>query len=108
MKVHISGVCGTATASLAGLLRLRGHEVTGSDQDVYPPMSSQLQELGIPVRSPYAAASIPEVPAMLLTYDFSDLAEATAVAALAGEIPIGGRLPISIPGLWPVGHGLTR
>jgi beta-glucosidase-like glycosyl hydrolase len=58
--------------------------------------------------SPYAAASLQDVPAMLLTYDFSDLAEATAVAALAGEMPIGGRLPISIPGLWPVGHGLTR
>jgi UDP-N-acetylmuramate: L-alanyl-gamma-D-glutamyl-meso-diaminopimelate ligase len=60
VKVHISGVCGTATASLAGLLRLRGHEVTGSDQDVYPPMSSQLEELRIPVRTPYAAANVPE------------------------------------------------
>lgn len=58
--------------------------------------------------SPYAAATVPEVPAMLLAYDFSDLAEASAVRALAGEIPIGGRLPISIPGLFPAGHGLTR
>lgn len=58
--------------------------------------------------SPYAAASVPEVPAMLLTYDLSDLAEASAVRALAGEIPIRGRLPIAIPGLWPVGHGLER
>ena len=47
MKVHLSGVCGTAMASLAGLLRERGHEVTGSDQDVYPPMSTQLEALGI-------------------------------------------------------------
>src|SRR5687768_14182750 len=47
-------------ASLAGLLRERGHPVTGSDQDVYPPMSTQLQKLGIPVRSPYAAANVPE------------------------------------------------
>ena len=58
--------------------------------------------------SPYVAASVPEVPAMLLTYDISDLAEASAARALAGEIPLGGRLPISIPGLAPVGHGLTR
>ena len=58
--------------------------------------------------SPYVAASVPDVPAMLLTYDFSDLAEASAVRALAGEIPIGGELPIAIPGLFPVGHGLTR
>ena len=39
MKIHLSAICGTAMASLAGLLREQGHEVTGSDQDVYPPMS---------------------------------------------------------------------
>jgi UDP-N-acetylmuramate: L-alanyl-gamma-D-glutamyl-meso-diaminopimelate ligase len=60
VKVHLSAICGTAMASLAGLLRERGHEVTGSDQDVYPPMSTQLEALGIPIRSPYAAANVPE------------------------------------------------
>jgi UDP-N-acetylmuramate: L-alanyl-gamma-D-glutamyl-meso-diaminopimelate ligase len=60
VKVHLSGVCGTAMASLAGLLREKGHAVTGSDQDVYPPMSTQLEALGIPVRSPYDAANVPE------------------------------------------------
>jgi UDP-N-acetylmuramate: L-alanyl-gamma-D-glutamyl-meso-diaminopimelate ligase len=47
-------------ASLAGLLRERGHDVTGSDQDVYPPMSTQLEALGIPIRSPYAQGNVPE------------------------------------------------
>jgi UDP-N-acetylmuramate: L-alanyl-gamma-D-glutamyl-meso-diaminopimelate ligase len=60
MKVHLSGVCGTAMASMAGLLKERGHEVTGSDQDVYPPMSTQLEALGIAVRSPYAEGNVPE------------------------------------------------
>lgn len=60
MKIHLSGVCGTAMASLAGMLRERGHEVTGSDQDVYPPMSTQLEALGIALRSPYASANVPE------------------------------------------------
>jgi UDP-N-acetylmuramate: L-alanyl-gamma-D-glutamyl-meso-diaminopimelate ligase len=60
VKVHLSAICGTAMASLAGLLREQGHEVTGSDQDVYPPMSTQLEALGIPIRSPYAAANVPE------------------------------------------------
>jgi len=46
-------------ASLAGLLRERGHEVSGSDQDVYPPMSTQLEALGIRLRSPYAADNVP-------------------------------------------------
>jgi len=59
VKVHLSGICGTAMASLAGLLRERGHDVTGSDQDVYPPMSTQLAEMGIPVRSPYAEENVP-------------------------------------------------
>jgi beta-glucosidase-like glycosyl hydrolase len=58
--------------------------------------------------SPYVAASVPELPAMLLTYDVSDLAESSAVRALAGEIPIGGRLPIALGGAFPVGHGLIR
>jgi len=59
VKIHLSAVCGTAMASLAGLLRERGHAVTGSDQDVYPPMSTQLEALGIEVRSPYAEANVP-------------------------------------------------
>jgi beta-glucosidase-like glycosyl hydrolase len=58
--------------------------------------------------SPYAAANLVEIPALLLAYDFSDLAEGSAVRALVGEIPISGRLPVSIPGLFPAGHGLTR
>ena len=58
--------------------------------------------------NPYVAMALRELPAILLTYDFYDLAEQTAVRGLAGEIPIGGRLPVSLPGLFPVGHGLTR
>jgi UDP-N-acetylmuramate: L-alanyl-gamma-D-glutamyl-meso-diaminopimelate ligase len=45
-------------ASLAGLLRELGHEVTGSDENVYPPMSTQLERLGIPILSPYAEENI--------------------------------------------------
>ena len=60
MKIHISGVCGTATASLAGLLKAKGHQVTGSDQDVYPPMSDELARMGVPVASPYAESNVPK------------------------------------------------
>jgi UDP-N-acetylmuramate: L-alanyl-gamma-D-glutamyl-meso-diaminopimelate ligase len=59
MKIHLSAIAGTAMASLAGLLRERGHQITGSDQDIYPPMSDQLEELGVPVRSPYAEDNVP-------------------------------------------------
>ncbi|MEO7658084.1 MAG: Mur ligase domain-containing protein, partial [Pyrinomonadaceae bacterium] len=53
MHYHLIGICGTAMASLAGMLQSRGHKVTGSDQNVYPPMSTQLQALGIEVLNGY-------------------------------------------------------
>jgi beta-N-acetylhexosaminidase len=58
--------------------------------------------------NPYAALSTPDLPSMLMTYDFSDAAERAAVKGIAGEIPITGKLPVGLPGLFPIGHGLTR
>ena len=58
--------------------------------------------------NPYVAAAVPEAPAVLLTYDFYDLAEASAVRAITGEARISGRLPIALPGMFPVGYGLDR
>ena len=58
--------------------------------------------------NPYTPMFVQELPAMLLTYDFSDYAEQSAVKAIAGEIPIIGRLPISLPGLFELRHGLRR
>ncbi|HNQ13984.1 MAG TPA: UDP-N-acetylmuramate:L-alanyl-gamma-D-glutamyl-meso-diaminopimelate ligase [Pyrinomonadaceae bacterium] len=55
MHYHLIGICGTAMASLAGMLQARGHRVTGSDQNVYPPMSTQLAELGIEIIEGYRA-----------------------------------------------------
>jgi len=54
------------------------------------------------------AGYLPELPAVLLTFDFYDRAERSAVKAIAGEAAIGGRLPIALPGLYPAGHGLDR
>ncbi len=58
--------------------------------------------------NPYTATFLPKLPAVLLGYEFSDFTERAAVKALAGEIPIGGKLPIQLPGMFPIGHGLTR
>src|SRR5215207_761595 len=55
MHYHLIGICGTAMASLAGMLQARGHRVTGSDQSVYPPMSTQLEALGIEILNGYRA-----------------------------------------------------
>ena len=53
--VHIVGVCGTLMGSFAAFLRRRGIKVTGSDQNVYPPMSDQLRALGIDLIEGYGA-----------------------------------------------------
>lgn len=58
--------------------------------------------------NPYVPMFVPELPAVLLTYDYYDLAEVSAVRALAGEAAITGRLPISLPGFFDVGFGLMR
>ena len=58
--------------------------------------------------SPYAAMAVAEIPTMLLTYDFSDDAELAAVRAMAGEIAISGKLPVALPGMFPLAHGLAR
>jgi beta-N-acetylhexosaminidase len=58
--------------------------------------------------NPYTATFLQDVPAILLTYDFYDRAETSAVRALTGEAPIGGKLPIGLPGMAERGAGLTR
>jgi UDP-N-acetylmuramate: L-alanyl-gamma-D-glutamyl-meso-diaminopimelate ligase len=64
--IHLSGICGTAMASLAGLLKLRGHRITGSDHAAYPPMSDLLRELGIPVFEPYAESNLEPAPDLVV------------------------------------------
>jgi len=58
MHYHLIGICGTAMASLAGMLKSRGHRVTGSDENVYPPMSTMLDSIGIEIMRGYNAANL--------------------------------------------------
>jgi UDP-N-acetylmuramate: L-alanyl-gamma-D-glutamyl-meso-diaminopimelate ligase len=64
--IHLIGICGTAMASLAGLLQLKGHRVTGSDQAAYPPMSDLLRGLGIPVAEPFAEKNLEPRPDLVI------------------------------------------
>jgi UDP-N-acetylmuramate: L-alanyl-gamma-D-glutamyl-meso-diaminopimelate ligase len=64
--IHLSGICGTAMASLAGLLQLQGHRITGSDKAAYPPMSDLLHSLGIPVLEPYAESNLDPAPDLVV------------------------------------------
>ncbi len=58
MKLHILGIAGTFMGGVAALAREMGHEVEGSDQNIYPPMSTQLEQLGIALRQGYAPENI--------------------------------------------------
>jgi len=59
--------------------------------------------------NPYSALGLaPRLPAVLLTYEYTDVAERAALRAVLGEAPITGTLPVSFPGLFAAGHGLKR
>lgn len=64
--VHLMGICGTGMASLAGLLKERGHRITGSDQNVYPPMSDFLKALSIPVFDEYRPENLADRPDLVI------------------------------------------
>ena len=64
--IHLIGICGTAMASLAGMLQERGFRVTGSDAASYPPMSTFLETLGIPVAQPFAERNLNPRPDLVV------------------------------------------
>ncbi len=66
MHIHILGICGTFMGSLAVLARELGHKVTGSDQGVYPPMSTQLEAQGIELMDGYRPGNLKPAPDLVL------------------------------------------
>ncbi len=64
--IYLIGICGTAMASLAGMLKQRGFRVTGSDAAAYPPMSDFLRELDIPVAQPFDAKNLEPQPDLVV------------------------------------------
>src|ERR1700739_3827343 len=64
--IHLIGICGTAMASLAGMLKQRGFRVTGSAAAAYPPMSDFLRELDIPVAQPFDTKNLEPRPDLVV------------------------------------------
>ncbi len=64
--IHLIGICGTAMASLAGLLQQKGHRITGSDQAAYPPMSDLLGTLGISIMEPFSESNLQPRPDLII------------------------------------------
>ncbi|UNU74211.1 UDP-N-acetylmuramate:L-alanyl-gamma-D-glutamyl-meso-diaminopimelate ligase [Moraxella nasovis] len=66
MHIHILGICGTFMGSLALLARDLGHRITGSDTNIYPPMSTQLHNAGIKIMSGYQAEHLQPAPDLVI------------------------------------------
>ena len=86
--IHLIGICGTAMASLAGMLQARGHRVTGSDTAAYPPMSDQLAAMGIAVMEPYCAKNLDEVPNLVVVGNAISRGNAELERVLDERIPM--------------------
>jgi UDP-N-acetylmuramate: L-alanyl-gamma-D-glutamyl-meso-diaminopimelate ligase len=74
-------------ASLAGLLQLKGHRITGSDKAAYPPMSDLLRELGIPVLEPYAEENLEPAPDLIVIGNALSRGNPEVERALDARIP---------------------
>jgi UDP-N-acetylmuramate: L-alanyl-gamma-D-glutamyl-meso-diaminopimelate ligase len=115
VKVHLIGIGGTGMGAVAGLLAAAGHDVRGSDAAVYPPMSEQLEALGVPVMMPYAAENLDWGPELVVVGNVhgKDHVEVkasqergiplTSFPAVLGERLIDGRHSIVVAGT----HGKT-
>ena len=66
MHIHILGICGTFMGGLAVIARQLGHQVSGSDQNVYPPMSTQLEQQGIVLMEGYRAENLDGKPDLVI------------------------------------------
>ena len=85
--IHLMGVCGTAMASLAGLLKEKGFKITGSDQNVYPPMSTFLRDMGIEIMEGYRASNLNPRPDFVVVGNVVSKHYEEAKALLDSEIP---------------------
>ena len=113
--IHLIGICGTAMASLAGMLQAQGHRITGSDAAAYPPMSDVLAGLGIPLMQPYAEANLEPRPDLVivgnaisrgnveLEYVLDTRIPFTSMAAVLHDEFLAGRESLVVAGT----HGKT-
>ncbi len=113
--IHLTAICGVGMASLAGLLQARGYRITGSDQNIYPPMSTYLESIGIDILAGFRAEHVSSRPDLVVIGNAVSRGNPEADAVLAANIPyisfpealgrylIGGRTSLVIAGT----HGKT-
>ena len=115
MHIHILGICGTFMGSLAQLAVAEGHRVTGSDANVYPPMSTQLEKAGIQLTEGYDPAQLEPQPDLVIIGNALSRGNPAVEAVLERGLPytsgaqwlcdhfLGGRWVLAVSGT----HGKT-
>ena len=88
MHVHILGICGTFMGGIAAIAKAAGHRVTGSDQNVYPPMSTQLEALGIELIQGFDAAQLKPRPDVVVVGNVMTRGVPVIEALLESGIPV--------------------
>ncbi len=88
-SVHFTGICGTAMAAVAAAMKEQGFSVTGSDRDVYPPMSTFLESRGIEVMSGYSESHLTHNPDLVVIGNAISRGNAEAEAVLERKLRYG-------------------
>jgi UDP-N-acetylmuramate: L-alanyl-gamma-D-glutamyl-meso-diaminopimelate ligase len=86
-RIHIVAICGVAMAALAGMLKQRGYEVSGSDENVYPPMSTLLERLGIAIRPGFRAENLADRPDLVVVGNRVSRSNPEVQEMLAAQLP---------------------
>ena len=87
LHVHILGICGTFMGGIAAIARAAGFKVTGSDRNVYPPMSTQLESLGISLMEGFEAAQLAPAPDVVVVGNVMTRGQPVVEALLESELP---------------------
>ena len=87
MHIHILGICGTFMGSLAIIAKQLGHEVSGSDVNVYPPMSTQLEMAGIELKTGYSVDHLYPLPDQIIVGNVMSRGNEVAEYLLNNHVP---------------------
>ena len=86
-RIHLIAICGVAMSALAGMLKQRGYEVSGSDENVYPPMSTLLERLGIRILSGFRADHLADRPDLVIVGNKVSRTNPEVEALLSSGLP---------------------
>ena len=102
MHIHILGICGTLMGGLAILAKQSGHKVSGSDVNVYPPMSTQLEKEGIELKTGYSVDHLRPMPDQII------VGNAIARGNEVIEYLLNNRIPFTSGPAWLHDHVLRE